>query len=256
MTTSYLLQLSPLEIHWLADSLGIPHLFLLDDPVRHIPGSQLAFELKKGMETLESRGLISRASSVWQVDRLSAAVIKWLGSADSALLMDLHIRDGLSRRSQVFTQDDASMQVTLEDGKYHFLFVPRSKVLSDHLLNLFGASFSGPKSSAIKYMLSQPATILHTSWSNATLAANMLKVTQLKQKEIKPLLMWAESLQWIVTLSRIQLEGEKNGNQEQTILCGNKQGTWSGSVGANTEEKVTIASIDEVQTRALIESLL
>jgi len=256
MDTGYLLKLSPLELHSLAGSFGIIRLPLLDDPLRHTPNSQLADDLKNGMDSLESRGLVSRVSSGWQVDRLPAAIVKWLGLASNMLVVDLQLRAGLSRRAQVFTQNDVCMQVSLEDGTYQFLFLPGCTVLSDHLLDWFGASFVDLKPGSVNYALSQPITILRAAWTNPALAGKMLKVTRLKSKEIKPLLTWAESLEWIVALNHIQLEGEEAGSKDQAILCGTRHGCWSGRVYGNTDDAVTLSPVTLDEIRDLIDHLL
>jgi len=250
-------KLSPAELHWLAGAFGLAHLPLLDTPVHNLPTSQFKeAELKNGLASLQSRGLISHASVSYQVDRLSAAVIKWLGSAASMLLLDVHTRSRTSHRAQVFSEEDASMYVSLEDEKYQFLFLSGRRAVSDYLLDQVGASFADLKTATAKYALSQPVTILRTAWTDPSLAANMLKVTGLKPKEIKHLLAWAESLEWIVTLNHVQLEVEEIGKERKAILCGNKQGCWSGGIEGKAEDRITLTPISLREAHPLIENLL
>jgi hypothetical protein len=256
MDPNFLLQLSPLELRWLAASFGILHLPVLDDPLRHVPNSQLTDEFKNSMNSLETRGLVSRASSGWQVDRLPAAILKWLGSAAVMLVVDLHLRAGLSRRIQVFTQDDVCMLVSLEDGKYHFLFLPGRMASSDHLLDQFGASSADPEPAPANYTISQPVTILRTAWTNPALAGQMLKVSRFEPGMIESLLAWAASLEWIIALNRIQLEGEEAGSKDQAIVCGSSHGRWSGRVSGNADDAVTLSSIALNEIRDLIGCLL
>lgn len=256
MVANYLFQLSPLELNWLAGAFGITRLPLIDDPLRHIANSQLAEEAKVGLASLQSRGLIQRASGGYQVDRLPAAIVKWLGSSAGMLILDVHTRHGISRHAQVFTEEDASMSVSLEEGNYQFLFLPGHRAVSEYVFNQAGASFADQKGASAQYALSQPVTILRTVWTDPSLAGKMLKVIGLKPKETKPLLAWAESLEWIVTLNHVQLVGEKAGEERNVTLCGNKQQCWAGCVDGAVDKAVVLSSINMQEARSLVEHQL
>ncbi len=254
--TSFDFPLSPAELHWLAGAFGLIRLPLPDDPLRYMPFSQREIELKKAVASLGARGLISQTSAGYQVDRLPAAIIQWLGSAANMLKLDIHARSGIARRAQVFSREGMSMYVSLEEERFHFLFLPDGQAVSDYLLNQLGAAFLDPKPAAVKFAFSQPITILCAAWKDRVLAAKMLEVTHLKAKEIKPLLVWAESLEWVATLTQVQLEGKEAMEKSQTLLCGNKHGCWAGRVDSNPDEPVQFSSMNEKETRTLLESAL
>lgn len=256
MVANYLFQLSPLELNYLAGAFGIIRLPLIDDPLRHIPNSQLAEEVKAGLASLQSRGLIQRASGGYQVDRLPAAIVKWLGSSAGMLLLDIHTRHGISRHAQVFTEEDVSMFVSLEEGNYQFLFLPDHRTVSEYVFNQASASFADPKGASAQYTLSQAITILPTVWTDPSLAAKMLKVIGLKPKEIKPLLVWAESLEWILALKNVQLLEGEIGIKRSVILCGNKQKCWAGHVDEEANKAIILHPISIRAARSLIEDLL
>jgi hypothetical protein len=250
MTASYLLQLSPLEFHWLSDSFGMPRLPLIDDPLRHTPRSKLAAESKNAIASLESRGLINHASSRWQVDRLLATAITWLGTANSLLVIEINTREGSSHFAQVVSQGDVCMHVSFEDGKYQLLFLPGHAALSDHLFDQLGAC-SAKSRSAAQYVVSQPDTILRTVWKDATLASNMLRITGLETTTIKATLSWADSLNWVSVIRHAQID-DKKGTEQQIVLCGNQHETWSGTLVPDTDERFLLASMDKTQVEAFI----
>ncbi len=254
---TFSLKLSPAELHWLAGAFGVISLPLLEDPLRSFTASQQKPMLVQALGSLQERGLIrGSARAGWQVDRLPAAVIQWLGSAANMLVLDVHTNSGIARRAQVFSEEGASMHVSVEEGQFHFLFLPDRKAVSDYLLDRLGASFLDPKPAADTYAFSQPATILRAAWKDHVLAAEMLKVTRLKPKAIKSLLTWAESLEWVVALTRVPIEAKKTGEQSQAFLCGNRNGCWAGRVDGSPDEPVTLSSMNIEETRALIENTL
>lgn len=256
-TTLFSFKLSPTELHWLAGAFSITSLPLPEHPFHSIKAVQQKPQLLQGLNSLRERGLVrGSAATSWQVDRLPAAIVNWFGSAARMLILNVHARDGGVRRAHVCTENDVSVYVTVEGDTYHFLFFPNCGALTEYLLDQFGASFSDPRTAAAQYAFPQPVTILRSAWTDASLAAKMLKVSRLKPKEIKSLLAWAGSLEWIVTLDHIQLDGEEAGRDSQTILCGNRQRCWSGRAGGDSDEAVTLSPINLVETQALIQNLL
>jgi len=256
MAANYLFQLSPLELHWLAGALGVARLPLSDDPLRHIPNSRLETQLQNGLTSLQSRGLISQASGTYQVDRLPAAIVKWLGSAASVLIVDVHMRNGISRHAQVFTEQDTSMSVSLEDGNYQFLFLPTGRAVSDYVLNQAGASFADLKTAAAKYALSQPVTVLRAAWKDASLAARMLKVVGIQSKEAQSLLAWAASLEWMVALDHVQINGKDAAGAGKAVLCGTSQKSWLARMDGQPDETAIFSPVNSQTTHASIQNLL
>lgn len=256
MDTSYTLQLSPLELHWLAAAFNIMRLPLPDDPMRNVPPSQLEAAAPKAMQSLEARGLISRASARPQVDRLPIAIVRLLGLAAAALKIDIHRRGAATRHAQIFTQAGMIMYVELEGDQYTFVLFQDPDAVSDHLLAKAGGSFADAKpASKKKFTLSQPGTILPVAWTEPALATNMLKVVGYGSQEIPPLLEWAESLEWIIAVSSVTLNGAKNGNTKQAVLCGDAAACWSGSADGGADDQISLAPAGLKQVRELITRL-
>jgi hypothetical protein len=256
MTANYLFQLSPLELHWLADAFGVARLPLSDDPLRHVPDSRRKTEVQNGLTSLESRRLISRASSGYQVDQLPAGIIQWLGSATGMLILDVYTCNGISRHAQVFTQEDTSMSVSLEEGNYQFLFLPTGRAVSDYLLKQVGASFADPKAAAPKYALSQPVTILRAAWKDPSLAGRMLKVIGIKPKEAQSLLAWAASLEWILALDHIQIRGKDDQGGRKAVLCGTSQTSWLADMDGQPDEIAGFSPVNSQTAHTAIQHLL
>ncbi len=254
--TGFHFELSPLELHWLAGALRLPRLPLTDDPLRHIPYSQLEVELKSGFTSLQTRGLINQTSKGCQVDRLPAAVIKLLGSAKDMLILDVYNCHGISRHAQVFTQEDTSMSVSLEEGNYQILFLPTGRAVSDYLLTQVGASFADPEAAAPQYALSQPVTILRAAWKDPSLAGRMLKVIGIKPKEAQSLLAWAASLEWIVALDHIQIRGKVAVGGRKAVLCGTGQKSWLADMAGQPDETAAFNCVDSQTAHASIQNLL
>lgn len=227
-TAGFHFELSSAELRWLASAFGVTRFPLRGSALNSLPEIQIKVELKKGLESLNDRGLVQRVSANWQVDRLPSAIINWLGSATSMLILNIHSCEKPSSSLQIFIEQDANMVVENQDDTYRFLFLPGQKELTDHLLEKMGASIADRKQAPVKYSLSQPVTVLRTAWKDPSLAEQILKVIGLDPKASKTLLAWTGSLKWVASLEWGSIEAGSFTENRQAFLCGNSQGIWAG----------------------------
>lgn len=255
--TAFHFQLSPAELHWLAGAFGQTRLPLPDDPLRALPPVQREAQLMQALASLQTRGLIRRAPGLgWQVDRLPAALVRWMGAAEWMLAAEIHTREGISRRAGIFNEQTAGMSVTLEGSAYRFVLYRDFDALIAGLLAWLGASFADPAPAAPTYTLHQPLTILRAAWQDAALAAKMLKRTGLSPKETKAALAWLESLQWAAALTRLHLEAQRPQAEAEAILCADGQRVWAGLGAGDESGALSLKPISLPVATALFQGLL
>jgi hypothetical protein len=260
MTTenlSFHFELSPAELHWLSGAFGFMHLPLTSDSISRLSLEPRKDAIRSAQDSLQHRNLIHRVPGQgWQVDRLPAAIVRWLGSATTTLLLDYYSHSQVPHQAQIFTESERIMHITVEEDKYCFLFLPDRQALIHYLLDQFGASLQNHEPAATKFTLPQPVTVFRSAWTDSALAAKMLKVIQFETKEIKSLLTWAGSLEWVVTLKQAQIEAKAAGKKRQAVLCGNEKGYWAGELDGDVDSPVTLSPVNMEKIRALIYSLL
>jgi hypothetical protein len=251
MDTIFSFELSPAELHWLAGACGITNL-----PVPETEGQEKS-HLADGLQSLQERGLVRKfGSNTWQVDNLPFAVVQWLASAASLIVLEMRKRSGTSTRGYVFKDHGAAMYVTLEKNKYQFMLAPDKETMSTYVLDLLGVSAPEPGSEAANYRFSQPDVIFQTVWTDPAVAARMLKVAGLQPGETKAVLAWAGTLEWILSLKQFPLSGGEPERGCQAILCGTVNRCWAAHLDAADGHRVDFVPTDLQKTQAFLESQL
>jgi len=257
MSENYEFQLTPEELFWLAKAFQINSLRLPQNPLAKFGAHETKEILNRAQESLNRRSLIQPSDGgAWQVDRLPAAIVRWLGSEVNMLTLEAHTPNGVSRYARVFSEHEVDMFVKLDRDGYHFVFLQDREATSTYLLDWFDASFLHTKIATEKYMILQPVTIMRSAWNDPALATKMLTVTGQKPKDIKSILAWMKTLEWVLTFNRVDLEEEKARIKSQTIFCGNKQKAWSGDLDQSSDDAVMLSPINLESIRSVISNLL
>ena len=249
--------LSPAELRWLSGALGILQLPLFDDSFFGSSLSAQQIMIREAQDSLQQRNLIRRVPKQgWQVDRTPAMIAQWLGSAASMLSIDIHTPSASTRHARVFVENETSMHVTVEKDRYHFSLAPSRVTMVDYILEQLGVSLLDMETAGEEYRLPQPITVLRSMWTDATLAAKMLRVARMASMDIRSLLAWGASLNWIVAFHPIQLSVEGSSSQTQAILCGSMRRCWSGYIDVRSDHVVTLSPIEMEAIRSLILNVL
>jgi hypothetical protein len=243
--------LSLAELHWLAGAFSISHLPLPDDVMSGRTLSQLEAEQKNGHASLLTRGLVRPSPSFgWQVDRLPTAIIQWLASAQSLLRLNHIPKSGATRRIHIFTMGEQGMSVDMDADTAHFTLYETRAMLIESMIQWLAIS-PATKKSEKNYQLPQPQTFLPAAWKNPNLAESMLKTAGIAIK--KDSITWINSLEYVSSLSRVELSGEKNKTVNQLAICGDKKSVWGGNGGENKVPFILMtikdltATIDKMQ---------
>ncbi len=227
-TGTFQFDLSRAELFWLAGAFGISSLPLPDATLERLTPDQLEQRQKAGHASLLTRGLIRPSPGFgWQVERLPAALVQWISSAQSLLKLERLSKDGSARALHFFTSDAQGLSLEMDGETACFIIYQTRRLLQDAIMR--GLSIpSKTKKTASVHKLPQPLVFFPTAWKDASLAARILKEHGIDSKSAKSALDWAVSIEWIAALSKVRIEGTGNAIAEQFALCGDGKSTWGG----------------------------
>ena len=249
-------ELSVAELHWLAGAFAMTRLPLPEDPSRFLTAEEWKLQLAQAPATLQEHGFLTgSAQTGWQVDRLPGAIVRWLGSARTMLRLDVYASDGSTRCANIFSEGNACMQLILTGNAYKIVLFPDRIPMINHFLERLGISQIESPNMVTKYQCPQPLIIMATAWKDLPLATKMLMRTGLRPEDIQSTLAWAGTLDWIASLSPIQLN-ENIGTENQTILCGSGHDIWLAETGQAANDIVVFSPIDLEGIRNTIRHLM
>jgi hypothetical protein len=253
---TYSFELYPAELHWLAGAMAIMRLPIPGDPLHGMPASELKSQLAQGLASLRERGYVMGSPpSNWQIDRLPAAVVQWMASADRMLQVDLHEQAGTSYRANLFSSDNGSLHVVLKGNTYQITIMPHREPLTLIPFNILDDSQSIDHSNSKQFAFPQPTVILATAWRDRDLTTRMLKRTGLESAGIRSTLDWIASMKWWTEARQIQLNEAKAAIQTRIWLCGDNQHMWKGDAGITEDEIVTFSSISAQEVNTYLSGL-
>lgn len=242
MGESFELQLNAGELFWLAKALQINSLRLPHDPLTKIAPHETKEVLTRAQESLKLRGYIqSTGGQNWQVDRLPAAIIRWLDTAESRVEAQVIRRNGVTQKANLFSQADMYMITTEEGTSIHFKLIPDRSGLVDTLLAWIGKPAlpdARQKSGLPSYKVPQPENVIPAAWHDKNIAEVILKRFGSDVKEIASILKWIDTLQWVAMLSPRKFQMDAPAAEEKCAVCANGQTVWFGSGIANSLDKI------------------
>lgn len=224
--------LSPAEVHWLAGAFGVAWLPLPDDPLRDRPRFQVEAGLQEAFSSLQVRGLLRLIPGIgWQLDRLPAALVRWVGEAEWMLCLEVQPREKPSRRRNIFPAGEEALVVFLENGVFHFALYPDSEqLIAETLVWLDGpwAETSLPEKHV--FVLPEPETVIRAAWRDRSTATSILRAAKMSPEKSEAVLGWLDSLQWLVSCACVQLAGEKIEVERRSFWCGDGRWIWVGDI--------------------------
>jgi len=249
----YPFELSLAELHWLAGAFGISSLPLPDGIFDGLTPPQLEQRQKAGHASLLTRGLIRPSPGFgWQAERLPAALLQWIASAPSLLKLERIPKNGATQSLHLFTADDQGLSLEMDGDTARFAIFQTRRLLQESAMRWLALPAKTKKSN-IFHDLPQPLTFIPTAWNDPTLAARILKERGVNAKTAQSTLTWAVSLEWVIALSKVKLEGQRNVIANQFVLCGNAKSIWG---GRDEQTKVSFVHIVEKTINATMGEML
>lgn len=239
------------ELHWLTGAFGIVALPLPEHPQSDLSRAELMERQKKGHASLLRRGLIQPSPGFgWQVDRLPAAFVQWMASAESMLRVKRIEKEGGKKMMHIFTSSGQALSVEIADETAHFILYKTRATMNDSL-NVWLMFPPKPVKSKKIFSIPQPQTFIPVAWKDQQLAGKILANAGFKNP--KDLLEWTKALDWLVILSKLRVNGKSNGASDQFFLCGNNKSLWGGGV---EKESVSFTPIGNKELDAAIGNML
>ncbi len=252
-TSAFPFDLSRAELFWLAGAFGISSLPLPDATLERLTPDQLEQRQKAGHVSLLARGLIRPSPGFgWQVERLPAALVQWISSASSLLRLEHISKDGSARNLHLFTSGSQGLSLEINGETACFIIYQTRSRLQDAIMRGLSLPSKTKKSTSV-HKLPQPLAFFPTAWKDTSLAARILKEHGIDSKSAKSALDWAVSIEWIVALSKVRIEGTGIAIAEQFALCGDAKSMCG---GRNDEQYVSFAHIATKTINAKIVKML
>jgi len=240
------------ELHWLAGAFGIISLPLPDHAQPDLSRAQLVDRQRNGHASLLRRGLIQSSPGFgWQVDRLPAAFVQWMASATSMLRVECIEKDGAKSIMHAFTSSEQGVSVEITNGVAHFVLYKTRAALTKSL-NVWLKIPPKLEKSKETFSIPQPQTFIPVAWKDTKLAAKILANAGLSKKS-KDILEWSTTLDWLVVLSKLRINGESNETSTQFFLCASKDNQWGGNI---EKEMASFSPMAGAEANANIEKLL
>lgn len=278
MSNSYSFQLSSAEFYWLTRIFGLNRLPLLDSTQRisSLPGSAV---LSEAQSSLQARGFIRKDGDLnWQVDRLPAAIIRWLDEAEWMLSVQHCTRDGSQRRANLFIKEEAGLSMTAEAGGYRLTIYPDRAALIENMLDWLANPFPKKIRALPTYSMPQPEEVIPIVWEDSIRATKAFALVQLTSQQLKNTLAWIETLQWFASIAHVQLSNDiahfaRRGvvnkadkiskpntyslrRTAQIIVCADKKNIWGASGATNNIELFSLSSVNRKDLITQIQNLL
>ena len=250
--STYTLDLTRGELYWLAGSFGAINLPVPDDAWRERSLQTYEADVQKGNASLLTRGLIRPSPGFgWQVDRLPSAIIQWLSSANLLLRVEYIPKNETTRIAHFFTSGEQGLLVEIDTDAAHFTLYETRAVMIEAILNWLALPTTA-KNAETAYQLPQPEAFLPAAWKNPKLSEKMLRAADILVKG-KVITTWINSLEYVVILNKVQVDGRKYKITDQFSICGDKKLIWGG--GAENE-KVTFTPVLNKELIAVIDRML
>jgi hypothetical protein len=248
----YTLDLARGELYWLAGSFGVTNLPIPDDAWHGLSMEAYEADVQKGNASLLARGLIRPSPGFgWQVDRLPSAIIQWLSSANSLLRVEFIPKNEPTRIAHFFTSGEQGLSVEIDTDAAHFTLYGSCAVLAEAILSWLALPTTA-KNAEGTYQLPQPEAFLPAAWKNPKLSEKMLRAADILVKG-KDITTWINSLEYIVILNKVQMDGHRYQITDQFSVCGDKKLIWGGEV---ENKKVTFTPVPNKELNATIDKML
>jgi hypothetical protein len=217
--TPFCLSMTLPELSWLAGVFGLTRLAL---PVPLPPLSDA--QIRQAQDSLSKRGLIRRASGTgWQVDRLAAFLVHWLGETEQCAFVEIHRREGEARNAGMYLWKGLSLLVWCDQGELEFVFIAEENALWDELARRLDI----PPARAGKgiFRLPEPVPLIRLAWRDPEAAHRALLNADLPKAAATSTLAWIDSLSTAVLFTPFPFQS----NLKPLLLCSDGKAAWMNS---------------------------
>lgn len=230
---TYPFELSLAELSWLSGAFGIASLPLPMNTPQKLARFQLVEDQKKGHASLLARGLIQPAPGFgWQVDRLPAAIVQWMTSANSILRVERIEKNDAKFIMHIFSSGEQALSSEIEEDKAKFVLHKTRSSLIKSLKTWLKVPAQIQKSKET-FSIPQPQALIPVVWKDSQLAGNILENAGLSAGS-NSLIEWAKSQEYVSIVSKIQITGATIKVSDQLIIYTGEKSLWSGT--NNTQE--------------------
>jgi hypothetical protein len=239
------------ELHWLAGAFGIASLPLPDHPQLDLSRAELVERQKKGHASLLRRGLIQPSPGFgWQVDRLPAAIVQWMATAESMLRVERTEKEHGRRVMHVFTSNDQILSVEITAGVVNFILYNARAVMMKSLRQWLNLPTKIKKTKEV-FTIPQPQIFFAAAWQNPDLVEKMLTVAGVRP-QVQMEAEWVESIMTVSMLSKIPLHQTEHSSNSYLFLCMDKNTLWTGS-GTDLDKQISfeMMTLQELDAKIL-----
>jgi hypothetical protein len=216
------------ELYWMAGVLGFMRLTL---PMT--PSTLSETQIQKAQESLSARGLIRRVPGAgWQVDRLTAFLVHWLGETERCAFLEIHRRDGKLQKAGLFQLNELSLMVLHDQENIEFILCSDNNALWSEWTRRFGIATGGADKGA--YQLPELVQLIELAWRNPEAARRAFLIAGIPKAAGSAILTWIDSLKTAVLFTPFPAQSDS----KLLILCSDGKSAWiRSSDGTQKKEK-------------------
>lgn len=234
--SNFQLELSASELYWLASAFGQLRLPLIENPFAGLTSSRLQAVLDEGQASLQQRRLIQRQPGAgWQVERVAAALTRWLTEPENVIVIEVHQQDGTKRRAIAYHREDVALFMEESTPMRFTLHSKAPGLLSsiEAFLNIMADS----NIPAEDLQIIQPEYLLPLTWYSPKSAVTVLERAGLSHNEATGVTSRLEKITGTALLTSYKLEGNTMHTTDRQIILWRDEGCWAGEIsddGLNT----------------------
>jgi len=218
--SAFHLRISPAELGWLAGAFGLTRLAL---PLPLPPPSE--DELRQAQKSMNEGGLIRRNPGVgWQVERLAAFLVQWLGTAEQYTCLEIHSREQEPLLAGIYRRQELNLLIEFKQGQIECSFLPNEEALFADIERC--VDLATVRAGEGEYSLPQPLPFIQMVWQDEGPAGRALERAGLPVQRVKSTLAWLETLKSIAQFQFICIDPQKHTGRG-LYLCSHETGLWA-----------------------------
>jgi hypothetical protein len=224
---SFRLAFSLPEMSWLAGILGFIRLNL-PVPLPRLKDSQI----REAQESLAERNLIQRMPGAgWQVDRLAAFLVHWLGEAERGAFLEIHRRGLELKKASLYQLKELFLMATCHPSDLEFILFSNEKKVWEEWTRRLGVA-AGEAGKDV-YRFSESIPLIELAWRNPEAARRALSIAGIPKTAGSSTLAWIDSLRTAVLIAPFPAPPDS----KPLILCSDGKSAWMKSAGNNEKKE-------------------
>ena len=251
--SNFQLELSASELYWLASAFGQLRLPLIENPFAGLPFPRLQAILDDGQASLQQRGLIQRQPGAgWQVERVAAALTRWLAEPENVVVIEVHQKDRTKRRAIAYPREDVALFM---EELTPMRFTLHSEARG--LLSSIEAFLNIPADSHVPaddLQIVQPEHLLPLVWKSPKPAVSVLEQAGLSHKEAIEVTSRLEKITGSAILTHYESDDVAMRAMNRHVILWGNEGCWIGEI--SEDGLISIPFYSSKSLNAFLESRL